>query len=126
VTTVLFIAGRDSSQKLAEVAAHVYEAPAIVESEERFSSNYPPDEHYFVGYAENVVVKVYDADDDTKPEYRFRLALSPPRWRKGSKLAISDPVMIAETLARAGLKTFIPSGQWSRTDWDGKGKEYAV
>lgn len=123
---MLFIAGRDPQQALDSVAKEVFALLDLVESEERLSSNYPPDEHYFAGYAENVVVTVYDADDDTKPEYRFRISLRPPSWRKGPKPIISDPTKIAGTLAKGGFRVFIPLGQWYKADWDGKGSEYAV
>jgi len=112
---VLFISGRDAGQSLKDLAEEIFAILDLPENEERFSSNYPPHDHYFVGYAKNVVVEVCDADDDTTPDYPFLVSLEEPSWRAGSKLIDSNPAKIAATLASAGLRVSIDGGLSSRT-----------
>jgi hypothetical protein len=121
----LFIAKDDERGDLEAVARDVFSILGVTESEERFSANYPPDEHYFAGYGENVVVKIFDLDD-VKPGYPYCLSLDKPTYRKGAVRLSEDAATVAEALAGRGLRIFVPVGPWYNRDWDGGGKEYAV
>ena len=70
-----FITLRKADAKLHDVASGVFHALSISEWEERDSSNYPPDGHYFTGYSENAEVTVYDGDDERTPDYPFRVSV---------------------------------------------------
>ena len=122
----LFLRGSIPTDSLEVVARTVFGALGVEVWEERLSSNYPPDDHYFAGYTENVELTVYDDDSSTKSGYPFHLALEEATWRKGPKQIAADPKQIAETLARVGISVFVPAGAWYKTDWDGKGDLYAA
>ena len=123
---VLFISKGLKEQHLAEIAKKVFEVLGFVRTEERFSSNYPPDEHYFAGYAENIELKVWDCDDDGMPDYPFRVSIAKATWRKGPNVIVEDERKIAEILANGGFKVFVPRGAWARADWDGEGQVYTA
>lgn len=120
----LFLAGLGDCT-LGEIATAVFSALGIPDVEERFSSNYPPDDHYFVAYALNVVVEVCDLED-VKGGFPFHLSLNQPTFRRGTAQAPEAIAEVAEVLSRAGLKVFRPIGNWGRADWDGGGELYAV
>lgn len=61
---------KDASE-LASQAEIIFSALQISSSEERFSANYPPNEHYFLGYALNVSVVVCDSDDEDAAIYPY-------------------------------------------------------
>jgi hypothetical protein len=123
--TILFIRSDKNSSRLEDVAVGVFRALGLSESEERESSNYPPDDHYFAGYAQNACVQVYDADDDTKPDFPFRVSVKQPS-RSGVGTVETDLKRMAALLATAGFQVFIPHGNWFMADWDGKGEVYAA
>src|SRR5262245_27099375 len=121
----LFLASDDCST-LEAVARRVFEVLAVEDWEERFSSNYPPDEHYFAGYAENVELTVSDADSNVMPQYGFHLDVDQATWRKGRRIIDADPEQVARALAKAGFNVFVPTGAWDKIGWDGKGDVYAA
>lgn len=121
----VFIAADNKRLGLEAVAQDVFAALGITESEERFSSNYPPNEHYFAGYAENVVIDVFDFDE-IKAGYIYSLSVDKPTYRKGKKHAPTSAATIAEMLTKAGFRVFVPIGSWHKDDWDGNGKKYAL
>ena len=124
---MLFISSCKDGSRLADIAAGVFRALGVNESEERHSANYPPDAHYFAGYAQNASVQVYDCDDDSKPDFPFRVSVEKPRsWKVGVGTLETDPKRIASLLASAGFRVFIPRGAWYRADWDGEGDVYAA
>jgi hypothetical protein len=122
--TSLFIASDDTRRTLAEVAAAIFSALGLEETEERFSSNYPPDEHYFVAYASNVAIRICDLDD-VKEGYAYHLSLERPTYRRGKIAGPASVTEVADVLCRAGLRAFCPIGNWTLMEWDGGGVEYA-
>jgi|ERR1041384_2094865 hypothetical protein len=123
---VFFVSGDDNHRRLAEFAKRVFNLLEVREWEERFSSNYPPDEHYFAGYSDNAEVKVCDGDDNRTPDHPFRVWVKDATWRKGSGTVLRDAQHIAKTLAAGGFNVFVPKGSWFQTDWDGDGDVYAA
>jgi hypothetical protein len=124
-TTFFINAGRNDPE-LRDVAISVFDSLGLSEWEERFSSNYPPHGHYFIGYAENAGVTVCDSDSADMPEYPYHITVEVPHWRGGTGIVITDPPKIAELLASCGFTVFIPHGAWYRTDWDGSGKVFSA
>ncbi|MBE7368684.1 hypothetical protein [Ramlibacter pallidus] len=110
---------------LEKAALEVFRALGLAEHEERLSSNYPPDEHYYVGYAENAVVEVFDMDD-VKEGYPYGVAFETPTYRKGSERLPEDLAVLVALLAAAPLRVFVPEGRWWSKEWNGGGKEHAV
>ncbi len=102
-TEVLFISSTEKEERLGIVAAKVFRALGIEETEERFSSNYPPDAHYFVGYSQNLELQMCDADDERTPEFPFRAFVSKATYRKGPGLIMESVKEMAEALANASL-----------------------
>ena len=123
---MFFIRPSDAGASLDEVAAGVFLALDIIDYEERFSSNYPPDEHYFAGYCENATVTVSDADEDWTPDYPFHVLVEEATWRKGPGVIATDNASIARALVRGGLTVLVPAGDWSSNDWNGDGDLYAA
>ena len=123
--TSLFIARNDKWHTLEEVSKAVFLAIGIEDTEERFSSNYPPDDYYYVAYASNVVIKVCDLDD-VKEGCPYHLSLNRPTYRSGNAPGPDSATQVAEVLSKAGIGAFVPIGNWSRNEWDGDGVEYAV
>lgn len=121
----LFIADGIERSGLDAVARDVFLALDLSETDERFSSNYPPDDHYFVGYGENVVLKIFDLHD-VKLGYPYCISIDNPTHRKGSAQLPDDAEVLAEALARKGFRLFVPIGPWHHSDWDGSGNEFAV
>jgi hypothetical protein len=123
---IFFIAPRQTDADLADVASAVFDALGISEWEERDSSNYPPDGHYYAGYCQNAKVKVYDGDDDRTLNYPFHVLVEDSSWRKGRGVIITDAASVSKALVGAGYTVFIPHGDWHRTDWNGEGDVYTA
>ena len=124
---MLFISPGKDGSRLADVAAGVFHALGVSHSEERQSANYPPDEHYFAGYAQNACVTVFDCDDDQMPDFPFRVSLEEPKsWRSGTGTIETEPERIARLLVSVGFRVFIPHGAWYQAGWDGDGEVYAA
>ncbi|NQD36091.1 hypothetical protein HPT27_03580 [Permianibacter sp. IMCC34836] len=121
----LFIAKQTPFSTLDTIALAIFKALELLETEERFSSNYPPDDHYFAAYGKNVVLKVFDMDD-VKPEYPFCVSIDKPTYRHGEAQIPTDSSVLAAALAEKGFRVFEPNGPWYSTGWNGEGKEYAV
>jgi hypothetical protein len=119
----LFMAD-ERRRSLEAIALDVFNALGITEHEERFSSNYPPDDHYFAGYAANAVIYVFDFEE-VKPGFPYALSIEPPTYRRGKNIVQADPEAIALEVSRAGFRVFLPEGNWAKCEWDGAGKEYA-
>lgn len=120
---MLFIASAKNTPSLEQVAERVFSLLEVSEREERFSENYT-NGHYFVGYAENGLVEIYDGDDDMMSNYPFRVAVKDSSWRKASGTLITNPHEVAKVLAAGGLTVLVPKGAWQKTDWDGQGDVY--
>ena len=115
---VLLTGRHIAAETLAEQAGAIFAALSIQQHEERFSANYPPDEHYFLGHASNLSVKVCDSDDVEFPEYPYWVVLQEPvSWASGTTHVVRDPHHIAAALALAGFKVFIPSEGWGQVGW---------
>ncbi len=123
--SVLFIRPPDTGAHLSEVAPKVFSALGVQRWEERYSSNYPPDEHYFAGYCENAEVIISDGDDDRTTDYPFHVHVARSEWRKGSGIIAIDVNTLAKTLVSSGFGVFVPSGDWTRADWNGAGDRSA-
>jgi hypothetical protein len=120
------VSRNEKAASLAEQAAFVFAALGIEQHEERFSSNYPPDEHYFLGHAANLSVTVCDSDGTEMPEYPYWVVLEEPvPWGKGTAQVHRVPSKVAEELARAGLNVFVPSAGWGRVGWEQSGQFFA-
>lgn len=107
--------------KLHDVASGVFRALGISEWEERDSSNYPPNDHYFAGYSENAEVTVYDGDDERTPDYPFRVSVEDASWRKERGIIATDEATVVRALVAGVFTVFVPAGAWDRSDWDGDG-----
>jgi len=112
--------------KLRDTASGVFHALGVSEWEERDSSNYPPDGHYFVGYSENAEVTVYDGDDERTFAYPVRVLVEDASWRKGHGTIATDEASVVKALVSGGFTVFVPAGAWEQTDWDGDGDVYAA
>lgn len=123
MSAIFFIAPKVDA-KLPDVASAVFRALGVSEWEERDSLNYPPDGHYFVGYAENAEVRVCDGDDERIADYPFRVAVEGASWRKGCGIVATDEASVIRTLVGGAFAVFVPVGAWERTDWDGGGEVY--
>jgi hypothetical protein len=124
--SMFFIKPRKRDAHLGDVASGVFGALGLGEWEERHSSNYPPDGHYFAGYCENAEVTVYDADDDRTPDYPFHVSVENSGWRKGRGIIATDVASVAKALVAGGFSVFVPVGAWEQTDWDGDGDVYVA
>lgn len=126
MSAIFFIRPRNADAKLHDVASGVFHALGISEWEERDSSNYPPDGHYFAGYSENAEVTVYDGDDERTPNYPFRVSVEDASWRKGRGIVATDESSVVRALVASAFTVFVPVGAWEQTDWDGEGDVYAA
>jgi hypothetical protein len=110
---------------LSTVAARVFDELGLTEFEERESSNYPPDDHYFCGYARNATVEVCDADESGNPEYPYWLTLTDKTsWKDAKTEIVAEPESIAQKLANAGFTVFIPGNGWGQLGWKPHGKVF--
>lgn len=123
-TLTLFIKSSENEHQLSNVSKKVFHLFGINIWEERFSSNYPPDEHYFLGYAENASVRIFDTDDD-RLDYPFTVSVEDTDKPQGSGFLNFDAPALAQILANKDFSVFEPYGEWHRIDWDGKGKLYS-
>jgi hypothetical protein len=123
-TTTLFVASNDA-RTLESIAHEIFAALGLEDHEERFSANYPPDEHYFVAYAANAVVEVFDFDD-IKEGYPYAISIEAPTYRTGSKQIDARAANVCALVAKTGLRVFLPSGEWHKAEWGGEGTEYAL
>ena len=125
-SAMFFIRPLQGDIKLDDAAQRVFRALGINEFEERDSSNYPPNNHYFAGYCQNAEVTVYDADDERTPDYPFRVFIQDASWRKGPGIITTDVASVARALVAGGFTVFVPVGAWEHTNWDGDGEVYAA
>jgi hypothetical protein len=126
-TTTLFISSTKGGSRLADVAAGVFRALGLSQSEERHSSNYPPEKHYFAGYAQNACIQIYDYDDDQVRDFPFAISVEGPKsWRHGVGTVETDPQRLARLLVAGGFRVFIPHGAWYEAGWDRDGEVYAA
>ena len=110
---------------LSALAARVFVELGLTEFEERESSNHPPDDHYFCAYARNATVEVCDADDSEIPEYPYWLVLrDKTSWKNAKTELVAEPEAVAQKLANAGFKVFIPTDGWGRAGWEPQGKVF--
>ena len=121
----VFVTTARAPGTLEATALEVFKALGLAEHEERFSANYPPDGHYYVGYADNAVVEVFDMDD-VKEGYPYGVTFENPTYRKGAERLPEDPVALVSFLAAAPLRIFVPEGRWWSKEWNGSGTEHAV
>ena len=122
---VLLLCSSEPVASLSEVAARVFTQLGLTDSEERESSNYPPDDHYFCGYARNATVEVCDSDESEMPEYPYWLVLTDKTsWKDAKTEFVAEPESVAQILANAGFKVFIPSEGWGRVGWKPNGKVF--
>jgi hypothetical protein len=125
MSAIFFITPK-ADAKLHDVASGVFRALGVSEWEERESSNYPPDGHYFAGYSENAMVRVYDGDDERTLAYPFRVSVEDASWRKGRAVIATDEASVVRALVASAFTVFVPFGAWEQTDWDGDGDVYAA
>ena len=124
-TLELFLRARPGSLNLEEIAVTIFHCLGITNWEERLSANYPPDEHYFSGYAENATIQISDCDWFRFEEYTYHASISEPTsWRTGTGIVEKDPLKIVERLVKVGFTVFIPKGNFFLHGWDGDGDIY--
>jgi hypothetical protein len=122
---VLFLKRPDGTINLVECAQRVFSALGLNDHEERFSSNHPPDDHYYIARATNGAVEVCDADDDDLPQYKYWVVLTD--WKhaeSGQTMQSTNPMVVAASLANSGLEVFVPSAGWALVGWDGTGEHF--
>ncbi|MDC8758487.1 hypothetical protein [Janthinobacterium fluminis] len=110
--------------ELQEAAFAIFEALGLDVFEERESSNYPPENRYFIGYAANASLKVCRSDDDRLPHPYWVILGQSVVHRAGLMSIPTDVPILAAVLAGGGLEVFVPSKGWSKTDWNGSGDVY--
>lgn len=109
---------------LPEAAFAIFQTLGLDVFEERESSNYPPENRYFIGRAANASLKICCSDDDRLP-HPYWVVLGPCLVERSSQVRIpTDIPILAEALAASGLEIFVPSKGWSKIDWDGAGDLY--
>ena len=90
---------------MATHASLVFKVLGISKFEERFSSNYPPDDHYFLGRALNASVLVCNADDEGDATFPYWVLLKDPvSWGAASDQVTVDPAEIIRAFGEAGLE----------------------
>jgi hypothetical protein len=109
---------------LQEAALAIFQTLGLDVFEERESSNYPPENRYFIGRAANASLKVCCSDDDRLP-HPYWAILEPGVIEGASQVKIPTEIpVLAELLAASGLEIFVPSKGWSKIDWSGSGDVY--
>jgi len=87
-------------------AAVVISALGVTKFEERFSSNYPPDGHYFLGFGVNASIKVCDADDKDPSDHPYWVAIDEPvPWGDAVDTLPTDSTTVASLLQKAGMQS---------------------
>lgn len=123
---MLFISPRKTDAHLVDVASGVFVALGVSKWEERYSSNYPPNDHYFVGHSENAKVMIYDGDDDQTLQYPFHVSVEGFTDDEVSDILTTRASNITKALNAAGFTVFVPVGAWERIDWNGEGEVYSA
>lgn len=72
------VSQHEDASDLATQAEIIFAALQISLVEERFSANYPPNGHYFLGHAFNATVLVCDADDEDVAIYPYWIVVKNP------------------------------------------------
>lgn len=122
---VLLLSSSTPVAGLSDLAVQVFAALGLTEYEERESSNHPPDDHYFCGYARSVTVEVCDSDESEMSEYPYWLVLTDKTsWKDSKTELVAEPESVAQKLAKAGFKVFIPTEGWGQKDWKADGKVF--
>ncbi|MDQ0586094.1 hypothetical protein [Variovorax paradoxus] len=84
----------------------VFSALGIARFEERFSSNYPPDDHYFLGFGVNASIEVCDADEERATDFPYWVTIrGPVSWGNAVDTVSTDPTEVASMLQRAGMQS---------------------
>ena len=103
---ILPVARHQEGVDLKTQAALVFSALGITRSEERFSANYPPDDHYFLGFGVNASVSVCDADEEGATDFPYWVTLSNPvPWGNAVDTLPTDLAVLASMLQRAGIES---------------------
>lgn len=122
--SVFFIRPPEYGTRLRDVAVEVFDALRVCKWEERNSSNYPPDEHYFIGYCENAEVIVADGDDEQTADHPFHVHVEYSSRHHGSGIIATDVETLVKALVARGFVVFVPTGDWTEADWNRDGDEY--
>lgn len=94
---------KDASD-LATQAEIIFATLQISASEERFSANYPPNDHYFLGHAINASVLVCDADDEDAAMYPYWIIVKKPMpWGNPGDSPSIPIAELASALTNIGL-----------------------
>ena len=124
---LLFARDSKEDQTLPQFSSRVFAALGLDISEERESSNFPPEDRYFLAYASNASVEVCHSDDDLSEIYPFWVVVKDSRTRMPSSQSIpTDPSEVATILASSGFQIFLPSAGWGKVDWDQSGSTFGA
>ncbi|MBI3715610.1 MAG: hypothetical protein HY255_06420 [Betaproteobacteria bacterium] len=120
-----YISSESADCTLEDIAQHVFDALDIEKTEKRESSHVSHG-YYFAGYATNASIKIRHQDEwGIDFPYLAHLETVPTWATPKRKFELNlDPSDIARRLATAGVRAFLPIGDDSRIDWDGKGTLY--
>ncbi|MDM0078857.1 hypothetical protein QTH90_30935 [Variovorax sp. J2P1-59] len=99
----LSVERHSDSVDLKTQAELVFSALGVTVFEERFSPNYPPDGHYFMGFALNAAIEVCEAEEEGANQYPYWVIVGSPERRNGLGLLPSDPSVLASILTSAGM-----------------------
>lgn len=103
---LLSVARHAEGVDLKAQATLVFSALGISKFEERFSSNYPPDDHYFLGFGVNASVEVGDADVEGSTDFPFWVTIQAPvSWGNAVETVSTDPTEVVSMLRRAGIRS---------------------
>ena len=92
-------------------AEQIFAALGISKHEERFSENYPPDDHYFVGFGTNASVVVCDADDEDASTFPYWIMfLAPVPWGNAVDAVQTEPAVVTSLLHQAGILSKLSTG----------------
>lgn len=82
----------------------IFRALGITKFEERFSSNYPPDDHYFLGFGLNASISVWDADSSSDSYPYWLIIKAPMSWGEALDAVPTKLETVAALLQNVGLK----------------------
>lgn len=123
--TLLFARAIRNDLALPEFAAKVFSRLGLSQIEERESSNYPPEDRYFIGYAANASVKVCCSDAEEFPEYPYWVVLDKPNARITATETVPLEIeQFAEVLAKNKMQLLQPSDGWGKVGWIPSGRVY--